>query len=211
MKLSLEVLSPGPSKGKIVPVPRSPFIIGRDPKCHLRPSSAMVSQLHCSLEVRNQQVIVKDLGSMNGTFVNDQQVEEKALGNGDRLRIGPLTFSLRVERLPSVDKPTPVPLAKPKVLGDDDDEVAAVLLAIRDDRKAPPGTTILDGEEIPAGGTQVMAALPPSAEEGAADGEPGTADQPPGAGKAATAKLENTSSAAEQLLMKYLRRPRKTT
>jgi hypothetical protein len=49
MKLSLVVLTPGKMEGKSIPITLSQFLIGRDPQCHLRPASALVSKRHCAL------------------------------------------------------------------------------------------------------------------------------------------------------------------
>ena len=53
MRLSLLVLTPGKWEGKSVPVTVSPFLIGRDPQCHLRPASQAISKLHCAVIVRD--------------------------------------------------------------------------------------------------------------------------------------------------------------
>ena len=74
MKVNLLVLTPGKWKGKTVAVTRSPFLIGRDPACQLRPSSPVISNRHCALRMCNGEMIVQDLGSTNGTKVNDQAV-----------------------------------------------------------------------------------------------------------------------------------------
>ncbi len=72
-------------------------VIGRDAAAvqyHL--DHAHVSRLHASLAVTNGQVILADLGSSNGTFVNGQRLTRPApLSPGDRIDIGP--FSLQFD------------------------------------------------------------------------------------------------------------------
>src|ERR1700694_3137453 len=98
MRLSLVVLTPGKSQGKVVPVSRSEFVIGRDPQCHLRPASARISQRHCALLIRGDKAFVRDFGSTNGTFVNGRQIRgEMEVLHEDRLKVGPLEFTLRIE------------------------------------------------------------------------------------------------------------------
>ena len=74
MKLNLVVLTPGKTEGKAIPVTLSQFLIGRDPQCHLRPASAVISKRHCALLTRGEQVFLRDFDSTIGTFVNDQPV-----------------------------------------------------------------------------------------------------------------------------------------
>ena len=67
-------------------------IVGREFDCTLRIDSSSVSRHHCLIEVKPPHVFVKDLGSTNGTFVNERQLNDfedaKELHNGDKLRIG---------------------------------------------------------------------------------------------------------------------------
>jgi pSer/pThr/pTyr-binding forkhead associated (FHA) protein len=114
MKLSLVVLTPGPAEGKIIPINVPQFVIGRHPNCHLRPSSLQISKRHCALVRWKEKVSIIDFGSTKGTFVNDQQIKgELELVDGDRLRVGLLTFVVRLERGPGpADQPTPTPATK---------------------------------------------------------------------------------------------------
>src|SRR5262245_30014868 len=115
MKLSLVVLTPGKTEGKVIPIALSQFVIGRDPQCHLRPASAVISKRHCALLVKDGKVFVRDFESTNGTFVNDQPVKGEAeLKHDDRLKVGPLVFVVRVEAATPapVNRPTPPPAVK---------------------------------------------------------------------------------------------------
>src|SRR5204862_6676264 len=98
MKLSLEVLTPGKGQGKVIPIKLSQFLIGRDPQCHLRPASALISKRHCALIIKGEKVFLRDFDSTNGCFVNDEQVKgERELRQEDRLKIGPLAFIVKLE------------------------------------------------------------------------------------------------------------------
>lgn len=114
MKISLVVAS-GVHKGKSIPILGDNFSIGRDEACHLRPASPAVSKFHCGISIRDKKVYVRDLGSTNGTFVNDVQLEkELECRSGDRIKVGPLDFALAIE---SVSDSTPLPNALKSVPG----------------------------------------------------------------------------------------------
>src|SRR6516164_4301344 len=114
MKLSLVVLTPGKQEGKALPIGLPQFLVGRDPQCQLRPASAMISKRHCALIQRDNKVFVRDFDSTNGTFVNDQPVKgEVEVHHDDKLKIGPLLFSIRLQQpAATVNLPTPPPPTK---------------------------------------------------------------------------------------------------
>jgi predicted component of type VI protein secretion system len=176
MKLSLVVLTPGPSEGKVIPIQRAQFVIGRDPGCQLRPASPHISNRHCALLQRDAKVFLRDLGSTNGTLVNDRQIKgEMELLNGDQLRVGPLLFGVRLEPVP-VNQPTPLPpppATTPKRPSDqpasapagpresaagEEEDAAARLLSVQDS----DGPTGSPRTEVPEGST--VFDLPASAE-----------------------------------------------
>src|SRR5271165_6969030 len=109
MKLSLVVLSEGKASGQAIPVKLSQFLIGRDPQCHLRPASSVISKRHCALIINNGKVFVRDFDSTNGTFINEERVEgQREVKDGDLLKLGPIVFKIQLEGSVAVDKPTPL-------------------------------------------------------------------------------------------------------
>src|ERR1700682_576705 len=122
MKLTLVVLTPGKGEGKVIPITQSPFVIGRDPQCHLRPASPIISKRHCALVVQGRNVSVRDFDSTNGTFVNGEQgAGEVELCHEHRWQVGPLAFQVRLEAGVSVSQPTPLPPSK-VAAGDSEDD-----------------------------------------------------------------------------------------
>lgn len=75
--------------------------IGRREDCGLRIPANEVSRAHCQITVDDATVSVKDLGSANGTFVNDQRVNEQRLKPGDVLRVGPASFTVQINGKPA--------------------------------------------------------------------------------------------------------------
>ncbi len=213
MKLSLVVLTPGKTEGKVIPITLSQFVIGRDPQCHLRPASAVISKRHCALLLRESKVFVRDFESTNGTFVNDQQVKgEIELHHDDRLKVGPLLFNVRIEAAPAINRPTPPPpikAAAPAAM--DDEAAAAMLLASQDETGEAPN---LGENKVPEGST-VMEVPVPQGEGKPAEGQAAEGQAAEGQDKAAEeAKKKNaqadasSSTAAKAILEKYMRRPR---
>ncbi len=103
MDISLERLDEPEDVGIIVDSPEislagPEFVIGRAQDCHLQISSRFVSRHHCELIVdeRDHRVRVRDLGSQNGTFVNEALVEECDLKDGDRLRVACIPFEVHI-------------------------------------------------------------------------------------------------------------------
>ncbi len=94
MEVQLKVLV-GSSAGQMLKVPGPKFYIGRSEDCQLRPRSDLISRHHCAIIVEGDYVAVRDFGSKNGTYVNDERVtSERELKPGDRLKVGPLEFEV---------------------------------------------------------------------------------------------------------------------
>src|SRR5260370_31479302 len=113
MKLSLEVLTEGRQKGKLLPTTLAQFLIGRDAQCHLRPASPLISKRHCAVLQREGKVYVRDFDSTNGTFVNDQPVKgEVELKHKDQLKVGPIGFAAVRQTEAGRNRQTPQPPTK---------------------------------------------------------------------------------------------------
>src|SRR5437660_171217 len=92
------IVTTGKARGREVPLPSTIFVIGRGPRCHLRPHCPSVSKLHCAIARWAGKLVVRDLKSHNGTFLNSARVVGEARAHdGDVLRVGSLTFTFRVQ------------------------------------------------------------------------------------------------------------------
>lgn len=69
-------------------------VIGRDPGCDIHVAIDHLSRRHVELEIRSNQLVLKDLGSANGTFVNGNKVDEATLRPGDKIKLDVLTFEV---------------------------------------------------------------------------------------------------------------------
>ena len=62
--------------------------IGRHPECTIYLDDVTVSRRHAEVHQVGGAYVVRDLGSLNGTYLNQELVEERQLGHGDELQIG---------------------------------------------------------------------------------------------------------------------------
>ena len=96
--------------------------VGRNPTNNLRLKDATVSSFHCEIVLDGDQVLVRDLGSSNGTYVAGQLVEESRVEPGATLRIGSVELKLQlasdqeparisIPKLPTEPVPVPTLLA----------------------------------------------------------------------------------------------------
>lgn len=82
-----------PGKTFVVPVGRT-VSVGRGDNCDISIPGTHLSRKHAELYIKDHQLFVKDLGSSNGTFLNDKSIVEAPAKNGDQLRLDVYTFRL---------------------------------------------------------------------------------------------------------------------
>jgi len=228
MKFTLLVLTAGKQAGKKLEIKVSPFLIGRDPECHLRPASPLISKKHCAFTQRGGKVYIQDFESTNGTLVNGEPIDgECELKNNDKIKVGPIEFEVVLEvaekkaaaapakkaaapvKKPAPVAATPTDAAEGETVaeeagttsdggGGEDDDIAAMLLAMGDDGSTTGTAT---NEAIPDGSTVYDMPIPNEIQ-----GQDGNKDQLQKTKEA----QQNTSQAARDILSKYMRRPRGT-
>lgn len=71
---------------------RLPSTIGRGRGATIMLPHPLVSRQHCELFETNGRLMVRDLGSLNGTFVNNERISEAPLAPGELLTVGAVTF-----------------------------------------------------------------------------------------------------------------------
>ena len=108
MQVKLKVMT-GSHEGKEIGISTDKFLIGRSDSCQLRPKSESVSRKHCIIVLRDNRVLIQDLKSRNGTYVNEKRLpsdKARVLRPGDQLRIGKLMFEIVIEHgLQAAKKP----------------------------------------------------------------------------------------------------------
>jgi len=87
----LLVIQEGPSTGKTYPLEGDEILIGREPDCTFQIDSPGISRRHARLYFQNNQYLLEDLGSSNGTFVNGERISDPHVcKNGDIITLGKL-------------------------------------------------------------------------------------------------------------------------
>ncbi len=91
-KNSFMLVLTGTRFGELYKLPPGRVVrIGRGEEADIRLDDEGISRLHCSLEARGPEAVLRDLGSQNGTYVGGERTQEKVLGDGDRVQIGAAT------------------------------------------------------------------------------------------------------------------------
>jgi predicted component of type VI protein secretion system len=227
MKVRLKVLS-GKSAGKEIGLNAGEFLIGRGDGCHLRPKTDAISRKHCRFFVSDDAVMVSDLNSRNGTYVNGQKIEtEVRVKSGDKITVGPLQFEIIAAAEAASDgRPAPVKAAtrpseaaktvaakSPKPGGSAvDDDIFSWLEEAdevdRAERMVDPGTRqfhLKDATKVVEGETVDMAKAGDTSTDKSKDDkkkkEPGKLPKPPEKDKHA-----NSQAAAADALRQFFKR-----
>jgi predicted component of type VI protein secretion system len=119
MALMLEIIE-GPSAGRQFEITQ-PVVIGRDATADLVIDDTQASRRHARIEPSAHGAIVEDLGSTNGTFINENELHGRAeVGPNDELIVGVTVMQVRtpqeVQRQPSAVRAVPsfsIPESRP--------------------------------------------------------------------------------------------------
>jgi chromosome segregation ATPase len=93
----LRTLTRDDAEGVVHLLNKSSISIGRGPECDIRLRSSSVSRYHAVLRISHDAVILEDMDSTNGCYVNGRRVTRQLLKDGDALQVGavPLRFGSR--------------------------------------------------------------------------------------------------------------------
>lgn len=124
---------------------RLPSTVGRGRDCSIMLRHPLVSRQHCEIFESSGTLLVRDLGSLNGTFVNNQRIEGDAqLHPGQLLTIGTVTFRAMYELSNASESPPDTPPPQMKIISKPSSETNAdgTLAAPRPTvRNVPPSVT----------------------------------------------------------------------
>lgn len=88
------------------------MVVGREAGCEICIDNLGISRQHCAFVNKNGAFVVQDLGSSNGTFVNQKRIVEHFLNDGDEIVIGKYVIRFKNEQqVQAVEKASnsPVP------------------------------------------------------------------------------------------------------
>jgi diguanylate cyclase (GGDEF)-like protein len=86
------IYPPGPDMGKRFPLTRNEIVLGRGADCDIQVDRDSVSRRHARVFRDGEAWMVEDLGSTNGSYVNDVPVQRSVLRDADFLKIGAAIF-----------------------------------------------------------------------------------------------------------------------
>ena len=221
MQVVLKVVG-GKNDGREINIAVPRFIIGRGDTAHLRPSSDLVSREHCEILVTDGKVILNDLKSRNGTFVNGKELAEAHTAkSGDSLRVGRLQFEVVIDPVKASTK-------KPKV----EDVIEAASRTASSNKKKPSledsitdwlsdeedeersSSTIASAETIQLNLEETSVFGAPRKNDGAGDEVPNESETTENKKKKGAKKLppvpkfkhESSTTAADDVLRKFFNR-----
>jgi two-component system, cell cycle response regulator len=92
------VVVSGPIAGELVALRQRETVLGRGEDCHIQLRDDSVSRRHALVTSILDRWLAIDLGSTNGTFINDVRIERAELKEGDLLRVGKVALKLVGDR-----------------------------------------------------------------------------------------------------------------
>jgi pSer/pThr/pTyr-binding forkhead associated (FHA) protein len=118
----------GAAFGKTYPVPGQ-VVIGRQADCDIAVASEEISRRHAQVRPTADGLLVEDLGSANGTFINGKRVQTGLMRPGEELRLDTIRFLLVA---PGMEMPTTqrAPAVEGKAGGSKTGAVVAVLVVL---------------------------------------------------------------------------------
>lgn len=86
------VVERGPRSGMTYTLAPGNTTVGRHPESDIFLNDVTVSRHHCRFKVTEDSISVEDSGSTNGTYVNDQRIDNAELSPGDEVLVGRFHF-----------------------------------------------------------------------------------------------------------------------
>ncbi len=106
MRYALRFISGKYQGGEFPLQPNREIVVGRSSELDMVLVEDMVSRKHAKITTTDAQVMIQDLGSTNGTFVNGEKIKKARLKEGDRILVGTSILKLiAVDEKQSAEKP----------------------------------------------------------------------------------------------------------
>jgi pSer/pThr/pTyr-binding forkhead associated (FHA) protein len=92
----LVIVSRGPNEGSTYLVDTDAVSVGRHPDSNIFLDDITVSRRHSVIERNGQDFLIRDVGSLNGTYVNHDRIDHKPIVDGDEIQVGRFVLIFRV-------------------------------------------------------------------------------------------------------------------
>jgi pSer/pThr/pTyr-binding forkhead associated (FHA) protein len=92
----LVIVSRGPNEGSTYLVDEDSVSVGRHPDSNIFLDDITVSRRHSVIERAGQEFRIRDVGSLNGTYVNHDRIDHKGIADGDEIQVGRFVLIFRV-------------------------------------------------------------------------------------------------------------------
>lgn len=90
--------------GNTIELSRDLTVVGRKEDCDLRLDHKSISKFHCVIVRLENTLLIRDLGSTNGTMVNGKRIRRATLKNNDCLNIANIPFKVQISSGDAVEK-----------------------------------------------------------------------------------------------------------
>ncbi|HTG45119.1 MAG TPA: FHA domain-containing protein [Verrucomicrobiae bacterium] len=90
------IIKSGSQAGREVDLNAGVYRVGRNENNDISIPEASISSFHCELNVAEIGISVRDLGSTNGTFINEKQIAKGMLHSGDTLKLGEIQIGVEM-------------------------------------------------------------------------------------------------------------------
>ena len=105
---------------RVYPVLKGSMLIGSDPNCTIHIDSLAIQAQHARIDTEDQASTITDLGTEDGTFVNQNKISEHPLKDGDLIRVGKHTLTYNYEEVTDmVEAPPPLPEVVEETIDED--------------------------------------------------------------------------------------------
>jgi pSer/pThr/pTyr-binding forkhead associated (FHA) protein len=92
----LVIVSRGPNEGSTYMVDQDSVTVGRHPDSNIFLDDITVSRRHSVIERAGTEFVIRDVGSLNGTYVNHDRIDHKPIVDGDEIQVGRFVLIFRV-------------------------------------------------------------------------------------------------------------------
>ena len=148
------VIVGGDAKSTSVSLKRLPATIGRAREATITLPHTLVSRQHCEIFEKDDQLFVKDLKSLNGTYVNNQKISDSTpLLDGQLLTLGNVTFRAVYDAIEQLEIPLAAAEHSTGELRDDETIDVAAKAKPTAAKAKPTANPMANGARIAASGT----------------------------------------------------------